>query len=279
MRRMPSAAAVSSRWSALARRPAARLRGLVEAAGRLHDEKRAGKARALEMLLDLTDIAAHLGAHIGIGHHGRAALELAVLLAELVRGRHEQAGMGDLEDRLRARLVIAPRVAVEEQDRARLDAELIKPLAEPHDLGLLERRVDLAVGQHALACLEAQRPLDQRFVLLEEQIVGVRAVDAADLVDVAKTLRDQERGAGAGALQDRVDGDRRAVQEEACGRVVAARLGDAGADAVDQAHRGRQHLAEGERPRALVENRDIREGAPDIGRKADAGPGGCGPRC
>ena len=120
-----------------------------------------------------------------------------------------------LEDRLGARLVVGAGVAVEEQDRAGFDAELVELVAERRDLALVERRLDLAVGEHALLDLEAQRALDQRHVLLEEEIVGVGPVDAADLVDVAEALGDEQRGLGAGALQDGVDGDGRAVQEQA----------------------------------------------------------------
>ena len=64
-------------------------------------------------------------------------------------------------------------------------------VAERGDLLFVERTLDLAVGEHALLHLEAQRALDQRLVLLEEQIVGVRPVDAADLVDVAEALGDE----------------------------------------------------------------------------------------
>ena len=97
-------------------------------------------------------------------------------------------GMIALEDRLGARLVVVPRIAVQEQDRRRVDAEAGELPAERGDFGVVERRVDLAVGQDALMHLEAQRALDQRFVLLEEQVVGVGPVDAADLVDVAEAL-------------------------------------------------------------------------------------------
>ena len=85
-------------------------------------------------------------------------------------------------------------------------------------------------------------------MLLEEQIVGVRPVDAADLVDVAEALGDEQRGLGAGALQDRVDGDGRAVQEQADGGIVGPGLGDAGIDALDQMLRRRQRLAETQLP-------------------------------
>ena len=67
-------------------------------------------------------------------------------------------------------------------------------LAERGDLRPRRAALDLAVGEHALLDFEAQRALDQRLVLLEEQIVGVRPVDAADLVDVAEALVMSERG-------------------------------------------------------------------------------------
>jgi hypothetical protein len=37
-------------------------------------------------------------------------------------------------------------------------------------------------------------------MLLEEEIVGIRPVDAADFIDVAKALGGEEGGLGAGAL-------------------------------------------------------------------------------
>ena len=36
---------------------------------------------------------------------------------------------------------------------------------------------------------EAQIAVDQRLMLLKEQVVGFRPIDAADLVDIAETLR------------------------------------------------------------------------------------------
>src|SRR5262245_17992024 len=110
-------------------------------------------------------------------------------------------------------------------------------------------------------------------MLPKEQIVRVGPVDAADLVDVAEAFGGEERGFGAGALQDGVDRDGRAVQEQPCRAEVAAGLLDALADAVDQALRRRQDLAGGERAGALIEHRDVGEGAVNIGSKADVGTG------
>jgi hypothetical protein len=112
-------------------------------------------------------------------------------------------------------------------------------VAEPFDFLLVERGFDLAVAQHALLDLVAQRPLDQRLVLAEEQIVGVRPVDAADLVDVAEALGDEERGLGARALQDGIDGDGGAVEKQPGRFVVAACLRHPGVDPLDQALRRR----------------------------------------
>ena len=100
---------------------------LVEAAVRLHDQERPGKALAPDALIDLADIAPHDRPDIGVGDHRRAALELAVFLGQLVRGGDEQRGVVALQDGLGARLMIMPGIAVEEQDRGRLHAELFKP--------------------------------------------------------------------------------------------------------------------------------------------------------
>src|SRR5262245_32715395 len=152
---------------------------------------------------------------------------------------------------------------------------MFEPCAKRLDLILVERPLDLAVGEHALLDLEAQRPLDQRHVLAEEQVVGVGPVDAADLVDVAKALGDEERSLRARSLEDGVDRDRRAVQEQAGRAIIAAGLLDALVDAVDQPLRGRQGLAEGERAGTIVEHCNIGEGAADVGGEADVGTGLC----
>ena len=208
---------------------------------------------------------------IGVGRHRRAALELAVFLRQLVRRRDEHARQALAEDFLGARLVRAVGVAVDEHDGDGFDAELLELVAERREACLVERHHHLAVGAHALLHLEAQRPLDQRHVLLEIEIVGVGPVDAADLVDVAEAFGGHQRGFCAGALQHGVDGDRRAVQEQVRRGVVAACLLDAAADAVDQALRRRQRLAEGQPAGLVVEHRDVGEGAADVGREAEVG--------
>src|SRR5262249_955495 len=152
-------------------------------------------------------------ADIGIGDHGRATLELAIFLRKLVRGGDEYPGMVFLQQRLRACLMVAVGITVEKQNCDGLNPDLLQPSAVSFDLALGGRQPDLALGQNAFLDLEAKLPLHQRLMLLKEQVVRVRPVDAANLVNVAKAFGDQERGFGPRTLQDGVDGYGRAVKE------------------------------------------------------------------
>ena len=136
---------------------------------------------------------------------------------------------------------------------------------------LVERDQHRALRVHPLHDLEAQIAVDQRRVLVEEQVVGLRPVDAADLVDVAEALRGEQRAFRAAALQDGVDRDRGAVQEHPRRREARAGLADAALDAGDEPLRRGQRLAEPERAGGLVERRHVGEGAADVGGQADRG--------
>ena len=106
-------------------------------------------------------------------------------------------------------------------------------------------------------------------VLLKEQVVGFRPVDAADLVDIAEALRGEQRAVRAAALQDGVDRDRGAVQEEPRRAKLRSGLADAILDAGDEPLRRGQRLAEAKLAGRLVERRDVGESAADVGRQAD----------
>src|SRR2546430_11770892 len=63
---------------------------------------------------------------------------------------------------------------------------------------------------------------------------------SADLVDVAEALGDDERGAGAGALEDGVDRDGRAVEEQPRRPVAAAGLLDRRGDRSEERRVGKE---------------------------------------
>ena len=125
---------------------------------------------------------------------------------------------------------------------------------------------DLARGREPLVDLEGPRARHQRHRPLEEEVVRLRPVAAADLVDVARALGDDQRRACAGVLDGDVDRHRRAVHE---GFGIArrnARLCETVPHPLRQfVRRGRalrlEHLAA-----ALVERHQIGKGAADIQR-------------
>jgi hypothetical protein len=78
--------------------------------------------------------------------------------------------MVGLDEPLGAGFVFGVAVAIEEQDRGRLDAELIELRAQGGDLGFVQRDVDLAIRKDTLLRLEAQRALDQWLMLAKKRL-------------------------------------------------------------------------------------------------------------
>jgi hypothetical protein len=99
----------------------------------------------------------------------------------------------------------------------------------------------------------------------EEEIVGFRAVDATDLVDVAEPLGGDERAGRAGPLQDGVDRNRGAVQEQPRRAELRPCLRDAALDPGDEPCRRGQRLPETQLPGVLIERGDIGEGPAHVG--------------
>ena len=89
---------------------------------------------------------------------------------------------------LGALLVHRIAVGMQEQDRNGLYALRHRLLHGRANLRVVELDQHGALRVDPLHDLEAQSRLDQRLVLAEAEIVGLRPVDAADLVDVAEAL-------------------------------------------------------------------------------------------
>ena len=112
-----------------------------------------------------------------------------------------------------SRFVRRVSVRVQEAHRYRTDT-LIDHLAAylAHRL-FIKRYQHVALGVQPFPCLKAQMPWHQRLRALESDVEGIGPVAARDLVNVAKTLGGEQRGLVALALEHRVDGNRRAMQE------------------------------------------------------------------
>ena len=231
------------------------LPGFKKAAGGLDHEEGAIEAACPDVAVDPVHIAAHRGSDVGIGRHGGAAFILPVFLGQFVGDRDEDPREFLFQYFARPDFVDGISIGVQKQDGDAFDA--VESLGEPPKRRLVQGRADLALGVHALRHFETFGPLDQRHVFLEIKVIGVRPVDPADFIDVAEPLGDDQRRIGAGALQDRVDGDGGAVEEQRGIGVFEARLGDAAADAVDEGGWGRQGFSPGKPARSFVERGDI----------------------
>ena len=181
--------------------------------------------------------------------------------------------MGDRRARLP--FVVGVDVGVQEADRDRLDAFSLQRAARRLDVAELQLAVHLAGAEHSLIDLDGEMARHQRPVALEQQIVGFRPVAAADGVDVAGALGDDQRRLGALALDQRVDRDGRAVDQFVDGAGFESALADAIDDALDQMRRRRQALGLDEALGAVVEPDQIGECAANIDCNDDHAPSPC----
>src|SRR5262249_17422795 len=163
--------------------------------------------RVLQVLVHGAHVLADPGTDVRVGGNRGASLELAIFLGQLVRGADERARQLALHYRLYPGLVSGVDVAVQQHDGNRVDAISLQPIAYREHARLVEGYVHRALRGHALAHFEAQGARHQRDVLPEVEVVGIRAVDAPDLVDVAESLGGNQGGLRAAALEQSVDGD------------------------------------------------------------------------
>jgi hypothetical protein len=126
----------------------------------------------------------------------------------------------------------------------------------------------------SLGDFKAQVARHERLVLLEEEIEGLRPVDAADLVHVPEPLGRDQSGSGAAALDDGVDHHRRAMDQNGRALDVGSRISDGGQDSFDHRPGLRGRLPEGERARRLIQDCHVCEGSPDIDGDAQGAEAG-----
>ena len=248
---------------------ALRVGHIEQAPGGLHNEERTAELLRGKAFVDFLQVVTHARADVGVGCHRRGSLEFAIFLGKLVRCGDEHARTGALDHLAGAQFVVGVGVGMQEQDGDGADALPGQMRGNGCDLCLVQRNQRLALRVHALGHLDAPRARYQRDVLAEEQVVGVRPVDAPDFVDVAKAPRGQERRRRTGTLEHGVDADGGAMQEQARVRDRSAGLSHAMQNAFDQVRRRGEGLAEERLAGGLVEADNVGERATDVGGNAE----------
>jgi hypothetical protein len=172
--------------------------------------------QALELVLEATDVAGHLGPDVGVQADGREALVLAVL-GQNFRGDGKE-GLGKLlaHDLGDAPLVLRVHEGEQEADGDGVDSSLAELAHLPTGLLLVQGNEHRAVLDDALRHRQPVSAAHDR-IALPGQVLVVGEVERLlvprDVQDVPVALGREHPHPGAVVLDDDVGGDRRAVED------------------------------------------------------------------
>ena len=242
-----------------------------DAAARGHQQHRAAEAGTRQFALELADVTAHQRLQVGVGAGRRETLVFAHFRRDVRRQRHGEIRQPPRDRRADPALVLRIGEAVQKPDRHGLDLLRNKCLNRAGNAVVVERHQHRALGIDAFAHRQPQPARHQRRRQVDIEIVLLEAVFVADLDHVAKAFGGQQRGLGALALDQRIGGERGAVDDQAhIGRRDAGR-GDHRMHDREHAVFRRARRGQSLRGVALVADfeRDIGEGAADIDTEPD----------
>ncbi len=242
-----------------------------------HQVERAGHAELGELRFEIAQIAPHQRLHIGVGAGRREALELAHLRRHLGGKRDAQPGHARQQQLAEAALMLRVGVGMDQADGDAFDAVRLQDLGDDAvDRGFIERDQHLALRAGALDDLDTHMARHERLRQIEVDVVDLEPPFGRDLQGVAEAVRGDERRACALALDQRVCGQRRAVDHESEIGGAEFRFGEELPDALDhrllRCARRRQEL--GREPAFGRLEGEVSEGAADV--DADARPEGAG---
>jgi len=148
------------------------------------------------------------------------------------------------------------------------DAALLQPPEEPGDLLPIERQGYLAVRGHAFLDIKAEMAGGQRLRRLQQDVVHVIALLAADLDRVPMPARCEQRRPRPRALDQGIDGERRSVHQHVDVRErrpgVGHGLGHDRHDPLGGIRVGRQALFDDHPAGTVIDQHQVRECPADI---------------
>ena len=185
-----------------------------DAAVRLRDVRRRRHPARGQRLLEALEVAPHLRLHVGVEHRQRRALVLARLGPDVGRDTDRQPGAPLLGHGFALPLVRGVAVGVQQGDDQPLDAPARPAAGRPRARLASSSGVSRLPSARRRSRTSATRARGhQRQRAGAVQIERVRQPEALELEDVAESLGDEQAQPGAGALDQRVHGDRGAVHD------------------------------------------------------------------
>ena len=186
-----------------------------DAAARGHQQHRAAKAGARQFALELADVTPHQRLQIGVGAGRGEALVFAHFRRDVGRQRHGDIRQPPRDRRADPALVLGIGEAVQKPDRHGLDLLRGERIDRARNAVVVKRHQHGALRIDALAHRQAQPARHQRRRQIDIEVVLLEAVLVADLDHVAKTFGGEQRGLGALPLDQRIGGERGAVDDQA----------------------------------------------------------------
>ena len=165
-------------------------------------------------LAEGTQVAVHDRLDVRVHDRRARPLVLAPFLRDAVRGRDRHARYLARDDLSGALLVGRVAIREQEHDRHRLHAVGVERAGGRPNRGFVERYEHVAGGRQPLGYLAAAPARHQRLGPPIEHVVHFQEIAAADLEHVPEPLGGDEPGARPPALEERVDPDRGAVDDE-----------------------------------------------------------------
>ena len=240
-----------------------------------HEKEGAGEARLPQRFRESREVARHERLDVRV----RARRGLSLVLPDFgahVRGqRHRQPRPPLVEDLSDPPFVRGVGVAVDQPHRDGLHPLRLERREERAHRILLQRDEDASAVVDPLFHGEPEAARHQGLRTVDPDVVLLEAVLVRHLERVAVPRRDDQRGARAPALDDRVRGQRRAVDDETDGGGGNVRQPQHLVYALQHApfgrRGGREHLRRDEAPAGL--QRHVGEGAADVDREPGFGHG------
>ena len=248
--------------------------GIQHAGLRGHHQHPAGKTRLPQPRGEAPDIPAHQGLERRIDGRGGRPTILAQARVQAMRKRIRDAWQMRLDELADPFLVRRLDDRPEQADGDRIDLEGAQSLEDGNYASLVERRLDRAVGHHALGHLEGQTLGHVGLGIGNGEVEDIAPPALAKDQDVGMAARDEECRSRRVAGQDRVNRMGRAVDQQlalleqfAQGHPMAGgRQREAREHALDRIIGCGRSLVDGER--AIVGlHQEIGERAPGVDRK------------
>jgi hypothetical protein len=217
-----------------------------------------------QLSVQVLQVGARDGLHVGVNNGCAGALVLAVLAAEAVRERDRNLRALARQSFAHRQLVGGVGVTVQEAHGDRLNTLRSDTSRHFQCALLVEGGQNVALEVHPFLDLEGELARHQRVGLAIFEVVHRVARGTAQLVHVAKAACGHNSYPGSASRQERVNGQRSAVYE----KVNLAQVSPGFLEPLQHPNGGvgrrGLHFVEPQAARLLVENDDVCEGPSDV---------------